>query len=257
MNPSSAGIWCNPPPPGTDEDLSNSSVKKDSPERAIDRIDPFLKSSEYIKYERKLEHRRRSRSRSRHRRHRSRSRGRHRHRRRRHSSSRSRSRSRSRRRHKRSRHSRSHSRTRSRSRSHRRRRRSRSRKRSHSHSHQKPEPPVEDKTKVEEDVEDEEEEASNENMFKNDGSFMEMFKKMQEEQKKKEAESAAESRAPQPAFGKRRGGKVLKTGMVQKTKSMNQEEGDAQDAWTLYMKEVKRYKEACCDDDSKTRLLVK
>lgn len=89
---------------------------------------------------------------------------------------------------------------------------------------------------------------------------MEMFKKMQEEQQKQvkvEGETAAEPRAPIPVFGKRRGGKVLKTGMVQKNKTMSQEESDAQDAWTMYMKEVKRYKEACCDDDSKTRLLVK
>lgn len=86
---------------------------------------------------------------------------------------------------------------------------------------------------------------------------MEMFKKMQEEQKKNQETAAAEPKAPIPVFGKRRGGKVLKTELVQKNKTMTQEESDAKDAWTLYMKEVKRYKEACCDDDSKTRLLVK
>ncbi|RZC39246.1 hypothetical protein BDFB_014626, partial [Asbolus verrucosus] len=134
-----------------------------------------------------------------------------------------------------------------------------SRNRRRSHSHVKTEPEIDDKgAKVEEEVE-EEEETSNENIFKNDGSFMEMFKKMQEEQQKQKSESAGtnENKAPLLAFGKRRGGKVLKTGMVQKNKTLSQEESDAQDAWTLYMKEVKRYKEACCDDDSKTRLLVK
>lgn len=105
-------------------------------------------------------------------------------------------------------------------------------------------------------------EPPKENAFKNDGSFLEMFKKMQEEQQKAEAAkkeaSTSESKMPLPAFGKRRGGRVLKTGMVQKTKSQQENElENPQDAWSIYMKEVKKYKEACCDDDSKTRPLVK
>lgn len=113
-----------------------------------------------------------------------------------------------------------------------------------------------------EEEEEEEGEPPKENVFKNDGSFLEMFKKMQEEQQKAEAAKqeagTSESKKPLPLFGKRRGGRVLKTGMVQKTKSQQDSEiENPQDAWSIYMKEVKKYKEACCDDDSKTRPLVK
>lgn len=89
---------------------------------------------------------------------------------------------------------------------------------------------------------------------------MEMFKKMQEAQKAAEAPppEPQEIKKPLPAFGKRRGGRVLKTGLVEKTKVVqNADTNDPQDAWSIYLKEVKRYKEACCDDDSKTRPLVK
>lgn len=107
---------------------------------------------------------------------------------------------------------------------------------------------------------DEQEEPAKELPFKNDGSFLEMFKKMQEEQQKAESSKSeeAEQKKPLPAFGKRRGGRVLKTGLVQKSRANQQEElNDVQDPWSIYLKEVKRYKEACCDDDSKTRPLVK
>lgn len=105
---------------------------------------------------------------------------------------------------------------------------------------------------------DAESEPSKELPFKNDGSFLEMFKKMQEEQQKAEASKneKTEIKKPLPTFGKRRGGRVLKTGLVQKTKATDQDVG-GQDPWSIYLKEVKRYKEACCDDDSKTRPLVK
>ncbi|GLV34432.1 uncharacterized protein CBL_09680 [Carabus blaptoides fortunei] len=102
-----------------------------------------------------------------------------------------------------------------------------------------------------------------ENSFKNDGSFLEMFKKMQEDkaadEKKDESvpTSVGEEKKSAPIFGKRRGGRVLKTGLVQKIKSPTEVEEEPKDAWSVYMKEVKRYKEACCDDDSKTRPLVK
>lgn len=117
---------------------------------------------------------------------------------------------------------------------------------------------------VEEGEEEDEEEESKpvkENAFKNDGSFLEMFKKMQEEQQKQKQEagtSESGSKSALPAFGKRRGGRVLKTGLVEKAKNLQENELDnPQDAWSVYMKEVKKYKEACCDDDSKTRPLVK
>ncbi|KAJ8973774.1 hypothetical protein NQ317_002977 [Molorchus minor] len=110
-------------------------------------------------------------------------------------------------------------------------------------------------------IEEEEEDETDvkDNLFKNDGSFLEMFKKMQEQQQKaqQESEPSNEVKKPlAPAFGKRRGGKVLKTGMVQKVKVTNEDDNNAQDAWSVYMKEVRRYKEVCCDDDSKTRPLV-
>lgn len=115
----------------------------------------------------------------------------------------------------------------------------------------------------EEDVEEEEEEEAEppkENAFKNDGSFLEMFKKMQEQKQAEEAAkhaNAGEEKKAIPMFGKRRGGRVLKTGLVQKTRNLQEDLNDPQDAWSVYMKEVKKYKEACCDDDSKTRPLVK
>lgn len=102
-----------------------------------------------------------------------------------------------------------------------------------------------------------------ENTFKNDGSFLEMFKKMQEqkaaEEKKEEPvqPTVTEVKKSIPIFGKRRGGRILKTGLVQKIKTTTEVEEEPKDAWSVYMKEVKRYKEACCDDDSKTRPLVK
>lgn len=109
--------------------------------------------------------------------------------------------------------------------------------------------------------EEEEEDSPKDNVFKNDGSFLEMFKKMQEQQQKAQEETKAALDEPKkpllPAFGKRRGGKVLKTGLVQKVRQPTEEENNVSDAWSVYMKEVRRYKEACCDDDSKTRPLVK
>lgn len=97
--------------------------------------------------------------------------------------------------------------------------------------------------------------------FKNDGSFLEMFKKMQEIQKVKEEAPVGQPEVKKPimpVFGKRRGGKVLKTGMVAKVRNVEDDaSGNAQDAWSVYMKEVRKYKEVHCDDDSKTRPLVK
>nr|CAI5830868.1 unnamed protein product [Callosobruchus analis] len=229
-------------------------------------------------------YRRRSRSRSRSRR---RSRSRYR-RRRRSSYSRSRSRSRSRgRRHGRYRRryfsphsaSRSRSRSRSRTRTHRNRKlksktrslsrsmsrapsisRAQSKSKSPAFNDQKGTSPPSDVDTKEVDMkieEDEEDDVPKEALFKNDGSFLEMFKKMQEQQKKQQEEEEQKQKPLLPAFGKRRGGKVLKTGMVQKKRTVTEEETNAQDAWSIYMKEVRRYKEACCDDDSKTRPLVK
>ncbi|XP_024940931.1 probable splicing factor, arginine/serine-rich 7 isoform X1 [Cephus cinctus] len=99
------------------------------------------------------------------------------------------------------------------------------------------------------------------NAFKNDGSFMEMFKKMQEQMQpsQKPATSVLEEKpvAPPPLMvGKRRGGRILKTGMVAKPKTEQTAE-QPKDAWSLYMAEVKKYREVCCQEEDNTRPLVK
>lgn len=271
--------------------------------RSIDRIDPYLKNPEYVEYEKQVHsrdrprHHRRSRSRSKHsekerkskdsdRKHRSHSRSHDRYRRsrsrgRRHHRYRSNSRSSSpnknkhghgkskkEKRHKRSssrtrRYSRSYSRSRSRSRSRRGHRRSRAHRSRNQDDPRSGSEEKDEQLNTSGEFEEDEEPTAKENAFKNDGSFLEMFKKMQEEQQKaaeaaKEQAGASEIKKPLPAFGKRRGGRVLKTGLVEKTKIMEEPtHSEGLDAWSVYMKEVKRYKEACCDDDSKTRPLVK
>ena len=123
------------------------------------------------------------------------------------------------------------------------------------------------------------------NAFRNDGSFLETFKKLQEAQAQKvepppptapgpsvpakKAEDdppkpppispVREKKAVLPSVGKRRGGRVLPTGRVKKAKT--EEPGKVEtppsDAWSLYLAEVKRYKETTCEEDGKTRPLVK
>ncbi|XP_048846929.1 telomerase RNA component interacting RNase-like [Brienomyrus brachyistius] len=114
------------------------------------------------------------------------------------------------------------------------------------------------------------------NAFANDGSFMEMFKKKMEEEKRKreleqelsEKRSAEEGQSTQEKktfnatsfVGKRRGGAklALKTGMVAKKQKLEPEVVAGKgDAWTKYMAEVKKYKAHQCGDDDKTRPLVK
>lgn len=137
--------------------------------------------------------------------------------------------------------------------------------------------------------------------FANDGSFLEMFKRMQQQGTPMEEESnAAQSQyysgvsdvavpppasaataaaaiasvpnqihvktaqqlqsqpVPIPVVGRRRGGKILKTGIVKKQKPIEESYVESpNDAWNLYLQEVKKYKNASCDADSKTRPLVK
>ncbi|XP_008328955.1 telomerase RNA component interacting RNase isoform X2 [Cynoglossus semilaevis] len=110
------------------------------------------------------------------------------------------------------------------------------------------------------------------NVFANDGSFMEMFKKMEEEKKKKKekeqtggdtekGQTSASQRKPPPVtsfVGKRRGGVFLKTGVVVKKQKQDTEATPGKsDAWSKYMAEVKKYKAHQCSDDDKTRPLVK
>ncbi|CAG9771137.1 unnamed protein product [Ceutorhynchus assimilis] len=268
--------WANPPPPGTEYDDSTKSSA--STEIVPEKSKVRSRSRSRSRHKRRNRPSRWSRSRSREYKRRSRSRSRRR--RRRYSSSSSTSSSVDYHRHrndkykKRGRYSRSKSRDR---RTHY-RRRSRSRSRSPSRSHLKDKRRSKSKhadsrrnsvterergdiikeedMKIDEDVEEDEEE--NPIPFKNDGSFLEMFKKMQEEKAKEEPPPEVEVKKPVlPMFGKRRGGKVLKTGIVAKLKNPENEEATNSDAWAMYMREVRRYKEEHCDDDSKTRPLVK
>lgn len=87
-----------------------------------------------------------------------------------------------------------------------------------------------------------------------------MFKKMQEQTKKiEEVEKKPEIKKPLPFIGKRRGGRVLKTGLVKKAKAIDEQTVDntPKDAWSLYMQEVKKYRETSCEEERKTRPLVK
>ena len=124
------------------------------------------------------------------------------------------------------------------------------------------------------------------NVFKNDGSFLEMFKKAQQaggsipgtSTEASGAASVSPSTAadsgsepgqaakipakdiPKPKYGfvgKRRGGKILPTGKVKKAKQDEDEDAGKKDAWSQYMSEVKKYKDQSCQEEGKTRPLVK
>ncbi|EHH29683.1 hypothetical protein EGK_10171 [Macaca mulatta] len=112
------------------------------------------------------------------------------------------------------------------------------------------------------------------NLFANDGSFLELFKrKMEEEQRQRQEEPPPGPQAgpgdpkrkggPGSTLsfvGKRRGGNklALKTGIVAKKQKTEDEVLTSKgDAWAKYMAEVKKYKAHQCGDDDKTRPLVK
>ncbi|XP_056426315.1 telomerase RNA component interacting RNase [Hyla sarda] len=106
------------------------------------------------------------------------------------------------------------------------------------------------------------------NLFANDGSFLEMFKKKMEATGSKEETKEPEEKKPEPDkrkpisfVGKRRGGAklALKTGIVAKKQKTEEEEimSHKGGAWAQYMAEVKKYKAHQCSDDDKTRPLVK
>merc|ERR1712137_402566 len=140
----------------------------------------------------------------------------------------------------------------------------------------------------EEEEDNEKKQTSSVLKFKNDGSFLEMFKKMQEQNK-----DSKESKAPVPEanekvsvksepssnssatsetkkeipqkksgllsmVGKRRGGRVLPTGVVKKLRRPDEEDdNEKKDAWSQYMSEVRKYKERLGDEEEKNRPLVK
>ena len=130
------------------------------------------------------------------------------------------------------------------------------------------------------------EEKMSGNVFKNDGSFLEMFKKAQQSgapmpgtsapsqvtssaavssQAVSETDSEHVSKksskdVPKPKYGfvgKRRGGKILPTGKVKKAKQDEDEDTGKKDAWSQHMSEVKKYKDQSCQEEGKTRPLVK
>ncbi|GAB0201850.1 telomerase RNA component interacting RNase [Grus americana] len=120
------------------------------------------------------------------------------------------------------------------------------------------------------------------NVFANDGSFLELFKRKMEAEQQREREAAAAAAAEAPGgagpgphrssdgskrsggalsfVGRRRGGNklALKTGVVAKKQKTDEEVLTSKgDAWAKYMAEVKKYKAHQCSDDDKTRPLVK
>ncbi|XP_029441005.1 telomerase RNA component interacting RNase [Rhinatrema bivittatum] len=112
------------------------------------------------------------------------------------------------------------------------------------------------------------------NLFVNDGSFLELFKKKMEAEQGGAAGPAENTQPPgteqEPEkkkssaalsfVGKRRGGSklALKTGVVAKKQKPEDEVlASKGDAWAKYMAEVKKYKAHQCSDDDKTRPLVK
>lgn len=102
-------------------------------------------------------------------------------------------------------------------------------------------------------------------VFANDGSFLETFKRLQGQPGDPGPTSYDQRLAhrqlqpQQPVFGKRRGGKILKTGIVAKPKVIDEPDAESNknDAWAMYLQEVKKYKSVSCDTDEKTRPLVK
>ncbi|VVC30259.1 Hypothetical protein CINCED_3A020513 [Cinara cedri] len=118
------------------------------------------------------------------------------------------------------------------------------------------------------------------NAFKNDGSFLEVFKRFQQQQQQTPQQSKSEVQVSQtpssaaatlavasekrseplkalPIVGKRKN-KALKTGIVKKVKQDDDKKpSKSTDAWSLYLEEVKRYQETVGEQDNKTRPLVK
>lgn len=120
------------------------------------------------------------------------------------------------------------------------------------------------------------------NAFKNDGSFLEVFKRFQQQQQQQTpqqpksevqvsqtssaaaasnlvvaSEKRSETLKTLPIIGKRKN-KVLKTGIVKKVKpDAEKKPSKPTDAWSLYLDEVKRYQETVGEQDNKTRPLVK
>lgn len=130
-------------------------------------------------------------------------------------------------------------------------------------------------------------------VFANDGSFLEIFKKMQEQQQLQVkpstsvaavvppaivnpvvpilaassvspatapylvATATGKSAPPPPIVGRRKGGKILKTGVVAKPKAQTEVSNDPKDFWSLYLAEVNKYKNTACESEQGNRPLIK
>lgn len=133
------------------------------------------------------------------------------------------------------------------------------------------------------------------NAFKNDGSFLEIYQRFEQQQQQKArtaelpilevsqtayaaattfttttttittatttsavaSEKRSETLKMLPIIGKRKN-KALKTGVVKKVKPDDEKkQSKPTDAWSLYLDEVKRYQETVGEQDNKTRPLVK
>ncbi|XP_015376929.1 PREDICTED: uncharacterized protein C19orf43-like [Diuraphis noxia] len=129
------------------------------------------------------------------------------------------------------------------------------------------------------------------NAFKNDGSFLEVYQRFEQQQQQQKArigelpipevqvsqtssaaaaatstntttsavasEKRSETLKMLPIIGKRKN-KALKTGVVKKVKPDDEKKvSKPTDAWSLYLDEVKRYQETVGEQDNKTRPLVK
>lgn len=119
------------------------------------------------------------------------------------------------------------------------------------------------------------------NVFRNDGSFLEMFKRMQKTSQQSGAtpsnplptvsapkdlpvssieEEQLRLSTPKtvpPFIGRRRSTKALPIGKVKKLKTSDDDKPASKDAWAKYLDEVKKYKETYCDAEDKNRPLVK
>ncbi|XP_050403663.1 telomerase RNA component interacting RNase [Patella vulgata] len=136
------------------------------------------------------------------------------------------------------------------------------------------------------------------NKFANDGSFMEMFRRKMAEKEDKTNNASSDSKTKTettaktagedssetsvrggkrtaenepdtstgttgstsyfPIVGKRRGPKILKTGMVaKKVKEEEPEDDSKKDAWSKYLDEVRKYKSQKCIEDEGGTPLVK
>ncbi|CAI6366361.1 unnamed protein product [Macrosiphum euphorbiae] len=131
------------------------------------------------------------------------------------------------------------------------------------------------------------------NAFKNDGSFLEVYQRFEQQQQQQQkartaelpildvqvsqttyaaatttsttttttsavaSEKRSETLKTLPIIGKRKN-KALKTGVVKKVKPDDEKKvSKPTDAWSLYLDEVKRYQETVGEQDNKTRPLVK